>query len=119
MAKKTTIFETVTTSSGGIGGSILLGGLVITAGLLAIDHHYSPKGTSAIDKWKSRFFPGSHVVGAPSSLASLPPLAEKVVMHALAFEHDAPTLTSLAQNLKAAGYADVAQALLDKAKGKS
>src|SRR5271155_5780784 len=108
MATKRTTF--ITTSNGGGGGTlgaIILGGLALSAGMLAIDHHYSTPGTSAFDKLSAKLKLGHgtppagppgppHKVGAAPLPQRLPPYVQSVIDKAIATETDHSVLSTLA-----------------------
>jgi hypothetical protein len=104
------------------GGAIALGGLGLALGLLAIDHHFAPKGSSLATRMfgGAKRAMGSHHAGADAGsldTARLPPYAQQVLAHALAAEIDQTTLSQLAQNLQAAGFTQAASQVRAKVHG--
>ncbi len=55
MTTRRTTFISTTNGGGGTIGALVLGGLALGVGMLAIDHHYSQPGTSAFDRISARF----------------------------------------------------------------
>jgi hypothetical protein len=128
MARKTTIISTVTGSDGGGGGVVLLSAVGVALGILAIDHHYAPRGTSAWHGIKrslgftkdapSHWWAAGQFAGldAPWSemtgKVSVPfqPFLQQVIQKAMTTE-DAATLQQLAANLAAAGLNQIADAV--------
>jgi len=107
----------------GTASAIILGGLALGVGLLAIDHYYSRKGTSALDRLTgglSRF--GTHMTGADPWASELGKLskpvrtyAEAVIDKVIATETDPSVLSSLSQALSNAGMTQTAAAVQAKA----
>lgn len=104
-----------------VGGTVALAALGLSAGLLAIDHHFSPKGQSAwtkLNSWMHGAHAHGHVTGADAQdLKRLPAYAQQAIQHAIMMETDQSTLTQLADNLQAAGFTSTAAQVRAKVHG--
>jgi hypothetical protein len=115
MARKTTIITTITGGGGGGGTTLVLGAIGVVAGILAIDHHFSKKGTSKFDRLRSgSFFTGFDApwaeLGAQVKSQPMQDWMKQVIQKAVDTE-SAQTLQQLAANLAAAGLHQIADAV--------
>lgn len=120
MTTRVTIFSTNDMKKHG--SSIALAGLALAGGLLAIDHHFAPKGTSLASRMfgGAKRAMGSHHAGADAATlpsSRLPPYAQQVLAHAIAAETDVTTLSTLADNLQAAGFTQASAQVRAKVHG--
>lgn len=118
MATRLTIFSTNDMKKHS--GALVLGSFALAAGLLALDHHFSPKGRSALDGMKRMVMGGgAHRVGADatSDMKHLPAYAQQVIQHAIQSETDHATLAALGDALASAGYGLAAAQVKAKAGG--
>ncbi len=100
-------------------GTVVLASVALGAGLLLVDYVYSPEGHSAWEKIVGKTKRGHFFTGADaaSEMKRLPAYAQQVVNHAIAAESDQTTLTQLADNLQAAGFAQTAANVRAKVHG--
>lgn len=100
------------------GGTMFVASLALGAGLLAIDHYFAPSGSSLATRLFGRTSAvrvGADAASLPST--KLPPYAQQVLAQALTAETDSATLSSLADNLQAAGFTQAASQVRAKVHG--
>ncbi len=108
-------------STGGGGGSLIVGAVGVVAGILVIDHLYSRKGHSAASRLSQKFFTGFDAPWSElSSSVKSQPMQDwmKHVIQKAVDTENAQTLQQLAANLAAAGLHQIADAVRASAQKK-